>query len=184
MAKANNAEIVINRNGTGLTVNEHVMGLIDKIRAKKEEVKAKAAEATENGEESTSEPTPAPVANVPKTVRPTETKTESASNEAQGEVTYGDLVDEPDMLIGALKRTAKATRQVKRMWLAQRVQGSKEGYLLVAETTSSSDTVLEQLKLAAKDYLNGKEIECRRADPAALAIVDNIKPFYKKGIFG
>ena len=105
---------------------------------------------------------------------PTETKTESASNEAQGEVTYGDLVDEPDMLIGALKRTAKATRQVKRMWLAQRVQGSKEGYLLVAETTSSSDTVLEQLKLAAKDYLNGKEIECRRADPAALAIVDNI----------
>ena len=32
---------------------------------------------------------------------PTETKTESASNEAQGEVTYGDLVDEPDMLIGA-----------------------------------------------------------------------------------
>ena len=36
MAKANNAEIVINRNGTGLTVNEHVMGLIDKIRAKKE----------------------------------------------------------------------------------------------------------------------------------------------------
>ena len=184
MAKANNAEIVINRNGTGLTVNEHVMGLIDKIRAKKEEVKAKAAEAAENGEESASEPTPAPVSNVPKTVMPTETKTESASNEAQGEVTYGDLVDEPDMLIGALKRTAKATRQVKRMWLAQRVQGSKEGYLLVAETTSSSDTVLEQLKLAAKDYLNGKEIECRRADPAALAIVDNIKPFYKKGIFG
>lgn len=184
MAKANNAEIVINRNGTGLTVNEHVMGLIDKIRAKKEEVKAKAAEAAENGEESASKPTPAPVSNVPKTVMPTETKTESASNEAQGEVTYGDLVDEPDMLIGALKRTAKATRQVKRMWLAQRVQGSKEGYLLVAETTSSSDTVLEQLKLAAKDYLNGKEIECRRADPAALAIVDNIKPFYKKGIFG
>ena len=70
------------------------------------------------------------------------------------------------------------------MWLAQRVQGSKEGYLLVAETTSSSDTVLEQLKLAAKDYLNGKEIECRSAAPAALAIVDNIKPFYKKGIFG
>ena len=136
------------------------------------------------GEESASKPTPAPVSNVPKTVMPTETKTESASNEAQGEVTYGDLVDEPDMLIGALKRTAKATRQVKRMWLAQRVQGSKEGYLLVAETTSSSDTVLEQLKLAAKDYLNGKEIECRRADPAALAIVYNIKPFYKKGIFG
>ena len=26
MAKANNAEIVINRNGTGLTVNEHVIG--------------------------------------------------------------------------------------------------------------------------------------------------------------
>lgn len=60
--------------------------------------------------------------------------------------------------------------------------GKQGSYLLVAETTSSSDTVLEQLKLAAKDYLNGKEIECRRADPAALAIVDNIKPFYKKGI--
>ena len=56
--------------------------------------------------------------------------------------------------------------------------------MLFRSTTSSSDTVLEQLKLAAKDYLNGKEIECRRADPAALAIVDNIKPFYKKGIFG
>ena len=106
------------------------MGLIDEIRAKKEEVKAKAAEAAENGEESASEPTPAPVSNVPKTVMPTETKTESASNEAQGEVTYGDLVDEPDMLIGALKRTAKATRQVKRMWLAQRVQG-RQGRLSV-----------------------------------------------------
>ena len=190
MAKANNAEIVINRNGTGLTVNDHVMGLIEKIRVKKEEAKAKAAEAAENGEEPVREqaPTPTPVPNVPKTVMPTEAKpkaeSEAASSEPQGEVTYGDLVDEPDMLMGALKRTAKATRQVKRMWLAQRVQGSREGYLLVAETTSSSDTVLEQLKLAAKDYLDGKEIECRRADPAALKIVDNIKPFYKKGIFG
>ena len=183
MAKANNAEIVINRNGTGLTVNEHVMGLIDKIRAKKEEVKEKAAEqAEENDETPKSEPT----VSIPKTVMPTEAKpkTESAPEEPQGEVTYGDLVEEPDLLMGALKRTAKATRQVKRMWLAQRMQGNKEGYLLVAETTSSSDTVLEQLKLAAKDYLNGKEIECRRADPTALAIVDNIKPFYKKGIFG
>lgn len=187
MAKANNAEIVINRNGTGLTINAHVMELIEKIRAKKEEAKAKAAEAAENGEESEGTPTPTPTPSVPKTVMPTEAKpkTESAaSDEPQGEVTYGDLVNEPDMLIGVLKRTAKATRQVKRMWLAQRVQGSKEGYLLVAETTSNSDTVLEQLKLAAKDYLDGKEIECRRADPSALKIVDNIKPFYKKGIFG
>lgn len=187
MAKANNAEIVINRNGTGLTINAHVMELIEKIRAKKEEAKAKAAEAAENGEESEGTPTPAPAPSVPKTVMPTEAKpkTESAAaDEPQGEVTYGDLVNEPDMLIGVLKRTAKATRQVKRMWLAQRVQGSKEGYLLVAETTSNSDTVLEQLKLAAKDYLDGKEIECRRADPSALKIVDNIKPFYKKGIFG
>lgn len=183
MAKANNAEIVINRNGTGLTVNEHVMGLIDKIRAKKEEVKEKAAEQAEEGNEA---PKSESTISVPKTVMPTEAKpkTESAPEEPQGEVTYGDLVEEPDLLMGALKRTAKATRQVKRMWLAQRMQGNKEGYLLVAETTSSSDTVLEQLKLAAKDYLNGKEIECRRADPTALAIVDNIKPFYKKGIFG
>ena len=183
MAKANNAEIVINRNGTGLTVNEHVMGLIDKIRAKKEEVKEKVAEQAEEGNEA---PKSEPTVSIPKTVMPTEAKpkTESAPEEPQGEVTYGDLVEEPDMLMGALKRTAKATRQVKRMWLAQRMQGNKEGYLLVAETTSSSDTVLEQLKLAAKDYLNGKEIECRRADPTALAIVDNIKPFYKKGIFG
>ena len=183
MAKANNAEIVINRNGTGLTVNEHVMGLIDKIRAKKEEVKEKAAEQAEEGNEA---PKSEPTVSIPKTVMPTEAKpkTESAPEEPQGEVTYGDLVEEPDMLMGALKRTAKATRQVKRMWLAQRMQGNKEGYLLVAETTSSSDTVLEQLKLAAKDYLDGKEIECRRADPTALAIVDNIKPFYKKGIFG
>ncbi len=187
MAKANNAEIVINRNGTGLTINAHVMELIEKIRAKKEEAKAKAAEAAENGEESEGTPMPTPAPSVPKTVMPTEAKpkTESAAaDEPQGEVTYGDLVNEPDMLIGVLKRTAKATRQVKRMWLAQRVQGSKEGYLLVAETTSNSDTVLEQLKLAAKDYLDGKEIECRRADPSALKIVDNIKPFYKKGIFG
>lgn len=184
LAKSNSAEIVINRNGTGLTVNEHVMGLIEKIREKKEEAKEKAAESAEEGEAPKSEPVKP---SVPKTVMPTEVKPkaeEPKNDEPQGEVTYGDLVDEPDMLMGALKRTAKATRQVKRMWLAQRMQGDRQGYLLVAETTSSSDTVLEQLKLAAKDYLDGKEIECRRADPAALAIVDNIKPFYKKGIFG
>ena len=183
LAKSNSAEIVINKNGTGLTVNAHVMEMIDKIRTKKEEAKAKAAQEPEESDTEVQEPV---MASVPRTVMPTEAekKPENNSKAEAAEVTYGELLEEPDVLLAVLKRTAKATRQVKRMWLAQRVEGETEGYLLVAETLSSSDTVLEQLKLAAKDHLDGKELECRRADPSALSIVSNIKPFYKKGIFG
>lgn len=185
LTKTNGAEIVVNKNGTGLTVNQQLMEVIDKIRVKKEEAKAKAAEAgpDDSAVKTTADKSPV---SVPKTVMPAdqEKKPEQSGAGEPAEVTYGDLIDEPDMLMAVLKRTAKATRQVKRMWLAQRMEGESSGYLLVVETVASSDNVIEQLKVAAKEHLDGKVLECRAADPTALSYVNNIKPFYKKGIFG
>ena len=87
------------------------------------------------------------------------------------------------MMIGALKRTAKALKTVKRMWLAQRVQGEDNGYLLVVDS-SDSERAIDELKRASVGYLDGKVMEARPADPAALDLVKDIKPFYKKGLFG
>jgi len=100
------------------------------------------------------------------------------------EVVYGDLLDAPEMMIGVLKRTAKALKSIKKMWLAQRVEGSNRGYLLVVEAMAETDKAIEELKKASAGYLGDKIMEVRQADPSALQLVKDIKPFYKKGLFG
>ena len=136
---------------------------------KTEEPKAEAVKAEEPKAEAPKaapQPTPAP-----------------AKPEKEEPVAYGELMETPDMMIGAMKRTAKALKTVKKMWLASRIQGSKNGYLLVVEASDSERTITE-LKRAVAGYLDGKELEVRLADPTALDLVKNMKPFYKKGIFG
>lgn len=175
IAKSSSALILINRNGTGMTITPPLLEAIDRIRVQKAQ---KAAEAA--GEEKAPEKAKAPEVKkeAPKPQAPQKQERPAAG------VTYGDLIEEPSLLMAALKRTAKASKMVKRMWLAQRIEGDQYGYLMVVEGIGNSEDVIAQLKNTAKEYLDGKTLECRSADPTALSLVKDIKPFYKKGIFG
>ena len=176
-------KIVFNARGCGFRVDEKIMENIDNFRQKKAEFDAKRAAAKEAEEES-GQPIAHPEAKPqPTVVRPAAPAAEAKPASDQP-VVYGDLLEEaPDMMVGALRRTAKALKTVKRMWLAQRVQGEDNGYLLVVDS-SDSERAIDELRRASVGYLDGKVMEARPADPAALDLVKDIKPFYKKGLFG
>lgn len=169
-------KIVFNPRGCGFREDEQMIERVEEFRRKKAEFDARLAEekAKKDAEKEEVKPEAAP-------------KQETAPSEDNAvmtkEVVYGDLLDAPEMLIGALKRTAKALKSIKKMWLAQRVEGENRGYLLVVEAMSETDKAMEELKKVAAGYLGDRIMEVRQADPAALQIVKDIKPFFKKGLF-
>ncbi len=158
-------KIVFNPRGCALRADEKLLDNIETFRQKLAEAKENAQK---NGQEGAKNPEAAGAAAAKKMLP----------------VTYGELDETPEMMITALKRTAKALHTVKYMWLAGRTQGNEKGYLLVAEITSDEQNTLDELKRASAGYLDGKEMEIRKADTAALEIVNTIKPFYKRGFFG
>lgn len=195
--------IVFNARGCSFRMDEKMIENIEGFRQRKAEFEAK--KAAEQGEDQAKEQ--AASAKQQEPVRGTEQKqpVSDASAEQRQDApsirqaaaeqnkkaadqdekpVYGELVDTPELLVGAMKRTAKALRHVKRMWLAQRIQGDKTGYLLVIESSSDAAGAVEELKRATAGYLDGKEMEIRQADPSSMQLVENIKPFYKKGLFG
>lgn len=187
IAKDTAGQIVVNAKGCGYRITEKTMGRIDSFIKVKNEIDAKRAEQGQNAAEMPDRSDLMKLGRKTAMPTPANNTTEKASNvqpRSAAAATYGDLLEEPDMLMAALKRTAKASKIVKRMWLAQRFEGDTTGYLLVVESSSESTNVMQDLKNIANGYLDGKTMECRLADPAALAIVKDIKPFYKKGIFG
>ncbi len=169
-------KIVFNPRGCAFRIDEQMIERIEDFRKKKAEMAAKQAEEQAKKEAEAS----------------AEAKTEQKKQEAPvakdepmtKEVVYGDLIDAPEMMMGALKRTAKTLKTVKKMWLAQRVEGDNRGYLLLVEAVSETDKAIEELKRASAGYLDGKIMEVRQADPSALQLVKDIKPFFKKGLFG
>ncbi len=171
-------KIVFNPRGCAFRVEEQMIDRIEDFRKKKAEFAAKqaeeqakkAAEAQENQKAEEKKPEPVKAEDDP-------------ASTVKG-VIYGDLIDAPEMMMGALKRTAKTVKNVKKMWLAQRMEGENRGYLLVVEALSDTDKTIEELKRASAGYLDGKIMEVRQADPSALQLVKDIKPFYKKGLFG
>lgn len=179
-------KLVFNVRGCAFRVDETIMENIEKFRQKKAEFDAKRAQQAQEGEESESAsvkkaPQPKPQAAPLKAAEPSAAP---AAGKTEENVVYGDLIEAPEMMLGALKRTAKVLKTVKRMWLAQRMQGEEKGYLLVAEVSYDGEHTIDELKRASYGYLDGRIMEVRQADPSALELVKDIKPFYKKGLFG
>ena len=101
---------------------------------------------------------------------------------------YTPVEEYPDLLCSVLKKTARASRLVRRMWLLERTADVKNlAYLCVIEPLSADDDLkaLEsELKEQAEEYLDGHSLECRLLNEELQESVADMKPFYKKGIFG
>ena len=189
-------KIVFNARGEMFRVNDKLMESIEKFRERKEEFEEKRAEekAAEEAQENESgkkskakkeaaAPKPQPEA-APKPAEPAAEQSAPAAASAGSGVSYGALEgDTPDMMIMALKRTAKALKNVQRIWLAGRIENGKEGYLLVIESSDYSRAA-DELKKASAGYLDGRTLEIENADEEYREIVADFKPVYKKGIFG
>ena len=158
-------KIVFNPRGCALRADEKLLENMEEFRKKLAEAKAASEKQGPGAGEDPQ-------------------KAAEAAKKASLPVTYGELEESPEMLEAALKRTAKALRTVKYMWLAERTQGQDKGYLLVAEITSDEANTMDELKKASAGYLDGKVMEIRKSDTSAMEIVRNVKPFYKRGFFG
>ena len=97
---------------------------------------------------------------------------------------YRPTEDFPDLLASVLKKTAKASKIVRRMWLLDRVAQNSSGYLLVIESDYETDELEEDLQDVAEEYLDGSVLEIRNLDDETEELVEELKPFYKKGLFG
>ncbi|MGI6107007.1 MAG: SseB family protein [Lachnospiraceae bacterium] len=191
-------QIVFNARGEMFRVNEKLIGNIENFRAKKAEFEQKRAEEKKDAEEAETAsagkkgkakdtPKNAPEAEPVKSEQP---KPEAAPKAAAAEASsdakpvYGPLEgDTPEMMVMALKRTAKALKNVQRLWLAGRTEKGREGYLVVVESADYSRAA-EELKKAAAGYLDGRDLEIENADEEFREVVADLKPVYKKGIFG
>ena len=181
--------IVINPKGCGFRINEQVKEQLKRFEPRKEEIERaltdqEAAKALAEKMRKEAEQKKAAQADSAKE-EPVFAASPVAGNEQPQEpAVYQRLEDFPDLLGSVLKKTAKASRIVKRMWLLERIAGKTKGYLAVVDTDEDIEDLKEDMKDAAEDYLGEEVLEIRKADDETDELTDGLKPFYKKGFFG
>ena len=99
-------------------------------------------------------------------------------------VVYQPTADFPDLMASVIKKIAKASRIVKKMWLLDRVAGKPDGYLILVDSDQNIAELKEEMTEAAQDYLEEGVLEIRPFDGKDAELIEGIKPFYKKGFFG
>ncbi len=172
-------KIVFNARGCAFRVDDKLMENIENFRQRKAEFEAKRA--SEQGETPKAE----------ETKKTESTPAPKPQNETDTKPEYEELStsETPEMLVRALSRTITAMKElkpVKKMWLLKRTQKNQKdyGYLLVVGATADVTGGIEELKRASAGYLDGKTLEIRQEDSEVSELIRDIKPFYKRGLFG
>ncbi|KHD37497.1 hypothetical protein NL50_04790 [Clostridium acetobutylicum] len=100
------------------------------------------------------------------------------------EITLCEPKEYPDEMIEAVKQYMESRKSINKAYIRLMTKNQDKSYLIVVDYNEKDDKVFDEIAEVAVPYLRGMHLDMVQMDAWAKDALIDVKPFYKKKLFG
>lgn len=116
--------------------------------------------------------------------KPKDASVKECTMKKDTKIMLGEPKEYPSKMIEVVKEYMKKQKHIKKAYLQLMIKDNEKSYLIVVDFDGNKDKLFKGIADVALPYLNGMYLDMVTMDDWAKNDVKDVKPFYKKKLFG